>query len=292
MRTWHEGRTCASQKFLLTPTTSYSGQKGHWSGVLEWTPRGFCVFLLDSYPEPESTFCEKTDPYTEWLFNFCGNRSLRGHFLKPEVARITFLDSDSAPVPKLLNPDLGPAIFQIWESDSCSDSGYSHRSNFNLPMFLLKKWPHRLLLLPILKSDSRCGSMFFQIFDSGSEKKRRIPLESTPAIQICSHLWFFWLRLCTCFWLKDSCSDFEKFLNINSEFCLHSETFQVTHIKYIVFILPCFAFDRKQMNEVVTWLARLTAGLPAVRDGSGRFWSGFWVCRWGWTSGLLSWRYF
>jgi len=63
-----------------------------------------------------------------------------------DVAGVTFSDSDSAPVPKFLNP--GPAIFQIWKSDSCSDSGYSHRSNSNLPMFLLKKWPLRLLLLP------------------------------------------------------------------------------------------------------------------------------------------------
>jgi len=52
-----------------------------------------------------------------------------------EVAGVTFSDSDSAPVPTFLNP--GQAIFQIWESDSCSDSGYSQQSNSNLPMFLL-----------------------------------------------------------------------------------------------------------------------------------------------------------
>ena len=57
-----------------------------------------------------------------------------------EVTGVTFSDSDSAPVSKFLNP--GPAIFQIWESDSCPDSGYNHQSNLNLPMFLLKKWPH------------------------------------------------------------------------------------------------------------------------------------------------------
>jgi len=63
-------------------------------------------------------------------------------------------------------PDPGPTIFQIWESYSCSDSSYIHRSNRNLPMFLLKELPHRFLLLPKLKSDS--GSGFSQIFDSGS----------------------------------------------------------------------------------------------------------------------------
>jgi len=65
----------------------------------------------------------------------------------------------------------GPAFYQIWESDSCSDSGYSHRTNRNLSMFLLNKWPCRLLLLPKLKSDS--GSGFSQIFDSGSGSDRK-----------------------------------------------------------------------------------------------------------------------
>jgi len=51
---------------------------------------------------------------------------------------------------EILNPgqDQGPAIFQIWESDSCSDSSYNHQSNVNLSMFLLKKWQPRLLPLP------------------------------------------------------------------------------------------------------------------------------------------------
>jgi len=54
----------------------------------------------------------------------------------PEAAGVNFSDSDSAPVPKILNsgPDPGPAIFQIWESDSCSHTGYDHRTNGNLPM--------------------------------------------------------------------------------------------------------------------------------------------------------------
>ena len=54
-------------------------------------------------------------------------------------------------------------------------------------MCLLKKWPHRLLLLPKLKSDSGSGSGFSQIFDpwswSGSERRRQNPAgvdSSTP----------------------------------------------------------------------------------------------------------------
>ena len=110
------------------------------------------------------------------------------HTSASEVARVTFSDSNSASLPKVLNPgpDPAPAIFQIWESDTCSDSGYNHRSNRNLPMFLLKKRPRRLQLLQKLKSDS--GSVFSQNFDSvsgsGPKEKRRIPPELTPALRI------------------------------------------------------------------------------------------------------------
>ena len=88
-----------------------------------------------------------------------------------EVAGVTFSNSDSAPVPKVWNA----ATLQIWESDTCSDSGYNHWSNRNLPMFLPTKWPHRLLLLPKWKSDS--GSGFLRIFDSwsGYERKTQNP---------------------------------------------------------------------------------------------------------------------
>ena len=47
---------------------------------------------------------------------------------------------------KFLNPvpDSGPSIIWIWESDSCSDSGYNHRSNRNLPQIPatpeIEKW--------------------------------------------------------------------------------------------------------------------------------------------------------
>jgi len=51
------------------------------------------------------------------------------------MAVVTFSDSKCAPVPKFLNPDLGPKIFQIWESESCSDSGY-HGCNRNSAMFI------------------------------------------------------------------------------------------------------------------------------------------------------------
>ena len=90
--------------------------------------------------------------------------------LLAEVAGVTFSDSDSAPFLKfpVSVPDPAPEILQIWESDSRLDSGCNHRSNHNLPMFLPKKWPQRLLLLPKWKNNTGSGSGFSQSFYTGS----------------------------------------------------------------------------------------------------------------------------
>ena len=95
---------------------------------------------------------------------------------------------------KFLNPDPGPEIFQIWESDSCSDSDYNHRSNRNLPLFSLKKEPQRLLLLPKWKSDSGSRSGFSQIFGSGSERKTQNPagVDSGTSDPVPPLLWMCW----------------------------------------------------------------------------------------------------
>ena len=42
------------------------------------------------------------------------------------------------------------------------------------PCFNLRNGPHKLLLLPKLKCNSGSGSVFSQIFDSGSGSKRKI----------------------------------------------------------------------------------------------------------------------
>jgi len=42
----------------------------------------------------------------------------------------TFSESNSSADPKIFKLDPGPGIFQIWDSDSCSDYGY-YRSNWN-----------------------------------------------------------------------------------------------------------------------------------------------------------------
>jgi len=100
-------------------------------------------------------------------------------FHKSEISLdtgVNFADFEFAPVPKFLNPEPGPVpdLFQIWESDSCSDSGY-HQSSWEFTHILLKKLPNRLLQLPKLKSDPGFGSGLSQMFDSGTERKVQNP---------------------------------------------------------------------------------------------------------------------
>jgi len=52
----------------------------------ESTPAGFCVFLSDPDPDPESNICEKPDP--ESLFHFGSTRSLCGHFLGKNMVKL------------------------------------------------------------------------------------------------------------------------------------------------------------------------------------------------------------
>jgi len=55
------------------------------------------------------------------------------------LAGVKFSDSDSAPISKFVNPDPGRKIFQIWESESCSDSS-KYRCNRNYAMSSYNKW--------------------------------------------------------------------------------------------------------------------------------------------------------
>jgi len=59
-----------------------------------------------------------------------------GRWNEPEVTGVIFSDSVSALVPKFIESESVSEKFQIWESDSCSDSGY-HRSNRNLLFFCI-----------------------------------------------------------------------------------------------------------------------------------------------------------
>jgi len=63
-------------------------------------------------------------------------------------------------------------------------------STGNLSIFLLKKWPHKLLLLPKLKSDFGSGlsKILTPAWDPGPKEKRRILPQSTLAHRIHGHL--------------------------------------------------------------------------------------------------------
>jgi len=99
--------------------------------------------------------------------------------------RSLFFRLRPAPVPKFLNPDPGPAILQIRESDSCSDSGYNHRSNRNLTMFSPKKERRDSCYCRNEKVTPDPGPLFHKFLTlefegSGSERKTKNPAESTP----------------------------------------------------------------------------------------------------------------
>ena len=53
----------------------------------ESTPAGYCVFLSDLDPGPESQIFEKQDPDWESLFNFDSSKSLRGHFFSENMGK-------------------------------------------------------------------------------------------------------------------------------------------------------------------------------------------------------------
>jgi len=57
-------------------------------GSPESTPAGFCVFLPDTDPEPESKIWEKLDPAPESLFHFGSSRSLCSHFSGKNMSKL------------------------------------------------------------------------------------------------------------------------------------------------------------------------------------------------------------
>jgi len=110
---------------------------GHWAELFHNNvPSGWTSFWKFPWSEILGHFAtrDRTPGQTFKPGQSRPNRDVRGgwsHFFRPQLHSCS----------KFLNPDPGPAIFQIWETDSCSDSGYSHRSNRNLPMFLLNSTP-------------------------------------------------------------------------------------------------------------------------------------------------------
>jgi len=124
-----------------------------------------------------------------WFLVSSGQAGLQKCWPVPSlVGRVTFSDSDSAPVPKFLNPC--PAILQISESDSFSDSGYNNCFNRNLRTFYLRNdhtnscYCRNTKVIP--------DPVFHTFLTPGPgpvpKEKCRILLESTPAFRIRSHL--------------------------------------------------------------------------------------------------------
>jgi len=73
---------------LWGKTRPVTSRGGTGSGLPESTPAGFCVFLLDPNPDPESKICEKPDPEPESLFHFGSSRSLCGHLLGKNMDKL------------------------------------------------------------------------------------------------------------------------------------------------------------------------------------------------------------
>ena len=74
---------------------------------------------------------------------------------------------------KMFDSGSGLAILQIWESDSCSDSGYNHRSSRNLPMFLRNDHAESCYCRN-WKLTPDPGLVFPKFLTPGSNEKRRI----------------------------------------------------------------------------------------------------------------------
>jgi len=70
------------------------------------------------------------------------------------VAEVTFSASDSAPVPKMFRIQVRIRKIFKFENPTPFQTLAAIDIVGNLPMFSLKKWPRRLLLLPKLKSGS------------------------------------------------------------------------------------------------------------------------------------------
>ena len=112
-----------------------------------------------------------------------------------EVAGVTF--SDSAPVPKFFNPGPDPEIFQIWESDSCSDSGYS-RGNRKLPMVFTAEmttrtfsydhchtFSYRNMNSVFLKLTNECSNAFWSLQANAFHHLEKLDKGFSPLLKRC-----------------------------------------------------------------------------------------------------------
>jgi len=121
-----------------------------------------------------------------WKF-LCTIMSLKSYPCTPEVAAVTFPDSDSAPVAKFLKPDLGP------------DAEIFNFENPTLDQTSVTINPSETYLYCYLRNDHTDSYYYRQVTSvpvfqkfftpcPGLEEKHRILPKSTPALWIHVHL--------------------------------------------------------------------------------------------------------
>ena len=98
---------------------------GTGSGMSEWTPAVFCVFLLDLDLNLESKICEKMDP--ESLFNLKTCWTQIQKFWNRSRVRVRVWKSDSGHLYCPCNPD---EVFCVW-------SGCRNKLNWNWTMDII-----------------------------------------------------------------------------------------------------------------------------------------------------------
>ena len=104
-------------------------------------------------------------------------------------------------IPKFLNPSPGPAIFLLWQSDSCQTPATIINPTLIDPCFYLRNDHTDSCYCRNWKVTPDPGPVFpkFLTPDPGPKEKRRILPESTQVLRIQSHfidnLWWYW-RLC------------------------------------------------------------------------------------------------
>jgi len=152
------------------------------------------------------------------------------------VAGVTFSDSDSALVPKFLNPNPGPEFFKF-ENPTPVQTPATIDPTRHLLMLL---WPSRL---PKLKSDFGSGSGFHNFLtpEPGSKEKRSLLTESTLELRICGHLWYTCTLQTSGQWNSSASwnSRLTNFSKFPTEW-FESETYQAKFMTYeISDLTPC-----------------------------------------------------
>jgi len=106
-----------------------------------------------------------------------------------EVAGVTFSDSNSAPVPKFLNPDPVRLLFKFENPTPVQTPAAIINPAVIYSCFYLRNHRTDSCYCRNGKMTPDPGPVFHKFLTPGPKEKRRILPESTPVIRIRSHLW-------------------------------------------------------------------------------------------------------